>query len=86
MREYIIDYYCHINTSDRQVWCFSDAAGLTYSHEKGLNVDTPGNTKDRCLLLQYYSHIIPLDTCIVYYESIKGGVKIRPVYQCRCDE
>jgi len=23
---------------------------------------------------------------LVYYESIKGELKIRPIYECRCDE
>ena len=25
-------------------------------------------------------------TSIVYYESIKTELKIRPIYECRCDE
>ncbi len=23
---------------------------------------------------------------VVYYESIKGELKIKPIYECRCDE
>jgi hypothetical protein len=25
-------------------------------------------------------------TIVVYYESIKGELKRRPIYECRCDE
>ena len=46
--------YCRINTSDRQDWCFSDAVGQTYSHDKSLNVGNISKTKDRCVLLPYY--------------------------------
>ncbi len=35
----LLQYYCRVYTSDRQVWCFSDVKGCTYSHEKGLNLD-----------------------------------------------
>ena len=27
-----------------------------------------------------------MDTEIVYYESIKRELKIKPIYKCRCDE
>ena len=26
------------------------------------------------------------DNVVVYYESIKREIKIRPIYECRCDE
>ena len=33
------------------------------------------------LILSYYSELF-----VVYYESIKRELKIRPIYECRCDE
>jgi hypothetical protein len=29
---------------------------------------------------------IVVSKCFVYYESIKREVKIKPIYECRCDE
>jgi hypothetical protein len=36
------------------------------------------------------SHVSSVSSCkiqrVVYYESIKRELKIRPIYECRCDE
>jgi len=36
------------------------------------------------MLQQFVCHLILY--LVVYYESIKRELKIRPIYECRCDE
>ena len=46
------------------------------------NISTAGKYKDDTKVVYYES----IKILVVYYESIKWELKIRPIYECRCDE
>jgi hypothetical protein len=78
-----------LRTRKKKTIRFGLASDRFESTETETDIGSVGTTEDTTEVLpevQIYRRPLIPGSGFVYYESIKRELKIRPIYECRCDE